>query len=215
MRNAPREMLGRPIDHRGFYVPWFVTRKDENGHWDFQGLESSRVQDAHRRNVCFISGTPLGRHITFAIGPMCTINRVSGEWGGKRNVVEWSIKVCPFLSRPLAKRPDMTGPEGHVTPGIMFPENPGILALWSCYTHDVRRNYHGLFELGEPTDFSFWVKGERATKEQVAEAMERAYTKLHDINEKYEEGSMREIAERELYRQAERQRNLMVKFDLV
>ncbi len=184
MMDAPHEMRGRPVDHRGFYVPWFVTRKTAEGHWDFAGVDTNRLVECLEKGVCWVSGVPLGKFASFVVGPMCCINRVSAEPPVKRNIAEWSVKVCPFLSRPLAKRPG-EAPEGHVTPGIMVADNPGLEFIWTCKRSEVYRGPEGLFRLGEPDSVTAWTKGRPAEKDEIRQVMEKGYEKLVGIARKH------------------------------
>jgi hypothetical protein len=153
----PARMRGRPIDHRGYPVPWFVTEKTADGLWDFTVVDKRRRDEAIRRRVCWVSGEPLGRYVAFVLGPMCTINRVSSDPPVIPEIAEWSARVCPFLSRPLARRPHFTG-QGS-TPGLMVPDNPGLCAVWT--TKDYYCGRDGLFALGDPEVVSWWQRGQR------------------------------------------------------
>lgn len=153
----PARMRGRPIDHRGYPVPWFVTEKTADGLWDFTVVDKRRRDEAIRRRVCWVSGEPLGRYVAFVLGPMCTINRVAADPPVIPEIAEWSARVCPFLSRPLARRPHYTG-QGS-TPGLMVPDNPGLCAVWT--TKDYYCGRDGLFALGDPEVVSWWQRGQR------------------------------------------------------
>lgn len=186
MKDAPRSMTSRPVDHRGFYVPWFVTKKDEQDHWDFQGIDSRRFYEAMDKHLCWVSGQPLGKYVSFVVGPMCCINLVAGDPPTRREEAEWSARVCPFLSRPLALRGPI--PEDHVTGGNMVPDNPGTVAVWTCLKNTVGFNRKtNLFHLPEPTSVEFWHKSERASKEQVKEAMKIGARKIKAMAEEQDQ----------------------------
>ena len=57
----PRRLAGRPINERGFPVPWFVSWID--GKWDFVNLDPRKVFDAVKQNKCFLCGDPLGQYL--------------------------------------------------------------------------------------------------------------------------------------------------------
>lgn len=182
MAGAPAAMTSRPVDHRGFYVPWFVTRKTEDDLWDFAGIDVRRFHEARLNKICWVSGAPLGKYASFVVGPMCCINRIAGDPPTKREIAEWSAKVCPFLSRPLAKRPSI--PEEHVTGGIMVPDNPGTVAVWTCLTKDIVYDRpSNLFFMGDPTSIEFFHKGEPATKDQTREAMKIGARRIKQMAE--------------------------------
>ena len=116
----PPRMRNRPTDHRGFPVPWFVSNKTPAGLWDFVHVDPARLENAYRRGLCTLSGEPLGKFVSFVVGPMCIINRVAAEPPCIPELGKWAAQVCPFLSQPLAKRPKHdAGAEANV-PGIML-----------------------------------------------------------------------------------------------
>lgn len=174
----PVGMLGRHIDHRGFPVPWFVTRKTENGEWDFVNIESERFNTAIRSRLCWVTGTPLGRHHAFVIGPMCVVNQVSGDPPVKRDIAVWSSNVCPFLSRPLSKRP-VNRNEGDQR-GLMVMENPGINAVYVVKAGSYKIK-DGLFHLPEPESLEWYTKGRPATLDEVLEAVGRGIYRLEEM----------------------------------
>jgi len=189
MGGAPSCMKSRPIDHRGFYVPWFVTEKTDDGLWDFQVVTPSRRNEAIRKNLCWVSGQELGVYQAFVIGPMCTINRVAGDPPVKREVGLWSAMVCPFLSRPLAKRPEISRPrmkDPHMVEG-----NPGLCAVW------VTKNYRlsdraPVFHLGYPESLTWFTKGRKATKKEVSDGFALGADRLLRIAAEEEQGASME-----------------------
>ena len=170
LADMPSRMKGRPIDHRGFPVPWFVTNKTPDGLWDFRVVEASRKAEAIRNRKCWVTGETLGRAVAFVVGPMCIINRVSSDPPVIPEIGEWSARICPFLSRPLAKRPDYDGQ--HATPGLMAPDNPGLCAVWVTRNHTYNRNK--LFDIGDPIRVTWWRKGIEVTGDPEAQAIYEA-----------------------------------------
>lgn len=177
LKNIPPEMGVRPIDHRGFPVPWFVTEKHEDGRWNFNVVTSERVSQAITKRLCWVSGEPLGSFGSFVIGPMCVVNRVAADPPARKFIAEWSAQVCPFLSRPLAKRPEV--PDVHDTPGHMVTDNPGMCAVWTTKTWT--RDRHGLIRMGEPHSVTWWREGRRATQEEIDTIFAERVEKLLEI----------------------------------
>jgi hypothetical protein len=183
MNDAPTAMRGRPIDHRGFYVPWFVTAKDENGHWDFRRVDPNRVREAYQRKVCWISGEPLGSYKSFVIGPMCCINRITAEPPVKREIAEWSVRVCPWLSNPQAKRPLLDEGSFRPAPGLMVMDNPGISCIWTIKGDGYQMNRDRLIRLGDPVHVAFYKNKEKASDLEIREALKIGGRRLMDIAE--------------------------------
>lgn len=172
----PARMRSRPVDHRGFPVPWFVTGKTDEGLWDFVRLDPARLNHAYKRGLCTLSGEPLGKYVSFVVGPMCIINRVAAEPPCIPELGKWAAQVCPFLSRPMAKRPDMEPGTFKRPPGGMVEENPGGCVVWTVRRGDFERGRDRLYRFGDPTEVTFWTKGREAT---AAEAW-RIYTARAD-----------------------------------
>jgi hypothetical protein len=171
IKPIPDSMRSRPVDHRGFPVPWFVTRRDPEGHWDFVNIESSQYVKAIQENFCWVSGQPLGRFKAFVVGPMCVVNRVAGDPPVKRDIALWSVRVCPFLSRPLAKRSDIPEELKEAQRGIMIERNPGVCAVYITKDYKFDRRT-GILKMGEPENVTWWARGRIATREEVMEGMD-------------------------------------------
>jgi hypothetical protein len=171
----PDRLAGRPVSARGFPVPWFVTIRDAAGEWDFRIVDPRRVAEAVREKRCWICGRPLGRHLAFSIGPMCSINRITSEPPAHLVCAEYAVKACPFLSHPRARRNDVDMPAEKFTPGLAITRNPGVIAIWVTGTFQPFNAHRGgagvLFRMGEPETVTWWAEGRAATPAEVAESV--------------------------------------------
>lgn len=165
----PDAMKGRPVDYRGFPVPWFVTRKDDEGNWDFNTLDAARFGEALRNQRCWVSGEKLGRWKAFVIGPMCVVNGISGDPPAKLDVAKWSVKVCPFLTRPRAKRADVSEEIKAGQRGVLLDRNPGVSAIY--VTDSFKVIERGICQLGEPISVTWWKEGKPALRREVMESL--------------------------------------------
>jgi hypothetical protein len=160
----PPRLLRRPVNERGFPVPWFVSMI--NGKWDFVNLDPRKIGEAYRRKICWLCGEALGQYKAFVIGPMCSINRVSGEPPAHADCAEYAVRACPFLARPNAKRNEKAAlGTAETVPGIMIQHNPEANLIW--VTKTFKPNRDRLFDLGEPTSLSWWKEGRRATRAEI------------------------------------------------
>jgi hypothetical protein len=180
---VPDRMRRRPIDHRGFPVPWFVSLKTADGRWDFVHLDPARLDHAYRAGLCTLSGEPLGKFVAFVVGPMGIINRVAAQPPCIPDLGEWAAQVCPFLSRPLAKRPHVDAQETALPPGLMVPDNPGGCVVWVVRRQDYVRGRDGLYRFGAPHRVSWWTKGRQATPQEVRAIYEARADKLRAMAE--------------------------------
>lgn len=164
----PIRMTRRPVDERGFPVPFFVAMVD--GKPDHRVADPSKFKRCVEGNVCWLCGDRLGVFVAFVIGPMCAVTRVSAEPPSHRDCAEYAVRACPFLSRPHAKRRE---PEfEHVeAAGGPIQRNPGVSLVWVTRGYRMRRAKAGnpgyLFDVGDPSSTSWWAEGRPATREQV------------------------------------------------
>lgn len=176
--NIPDRMKHRPIDHRGFPVPWFVSNKTHAGLWDFVHVDPARLETAYRRGLCTLSGEPLGKFVSFVVGPMCIINRVAAEPPCIPQLGKWAAQVCPFLSQPLAKRPKHDPAADANVPGVMVADNPGGCVVWTVRRGDFERGRDRLYRFGDPVEVTFWTKGREATPDEARALFEARAAKL-------------------------------------
>lgn len=174
----PERMLDLPIDERGYPVPWFVAWFD--GKPDHRVADSAKMAPAVNGSLCWICGKHIGTHKTLLIGPMCTITRTIAEPPSHLTCARWSVKACPFLSRPSAKRRDAAMPDELVQATGMIERNPGVVCLWttkhfkpykSAYAKPGERDT--LFDFsGDPESVEWWSGGRPAAKFEVLNSIE-------------------------------------------
>jgi hypothetical protein len=119
---------------------------------------------------------------------MCVINRVSGDPPVRLEVAKWSVRICPFLSRPGARRDkrfevDETGVMAGQR-GVALARNPGVSAIYLTGGYTVDR---GVLHLGVPTGpVTWWAEGREATPAEVWASVEGGLPRL--IEEAAKEG---------------------------
>lgn len=159
----PDRLKGLPRDPRGYPVPAFVEWLD--GVPLFEVMNPRHMLDAVKGGRCWICGMKLGVHKVFVVGPMCCINRVSGEPPSHLECAEYAARVCPFLSRPHMKRPERDRGVATVVNADMSLANPGVTILWSTRSYTIETGDQGmpLFIMGEPGWVRWYAKGRLAT----------------------------------------------------
>jgi hypothetical protein len=171
IKNLPARMRGLKIA-RGYPVPWFVAWVDgANGpEPEFRAFDPRKMAAAIRQKLCWVCGEPLGRFMTFVIGPMCGINRVSSEPPCHRECAQFSAKYCPFLSKPqMVRREDAFTEANFRSPaGVMIERNPGVTLLWTTKSYRLSVREDGvLFFVGDPESLEFYAEGRDATRAEV------------------------------------------------
>lgn len=164
----PERFKNLPIDERGYPVPFFV--KWLNGKPEFRIADGYKHKLCMIQRLCWVCGQKLVGLKTFPIGPMCSINRISSEPPSHLECAEWSVKGCPFLSKPnMKRREDDLTRNLSASAGIMIERNPGVTVLWTTLSY--RRVSDGsgekLFSLGDPHSLSFWSEGRTATHKEI------------------------------------------------
>ncbi len=172
-----------PIDERGYPIPFFVGYP--NGKPDFRCMDRHKLMRCVKEKLCWCCGQRLGAHLAFAIGPMCAINRTSAEPPSHLDCAQWSIKGCPFLSRPNMVRREDEETAKLTMAGMAIFRNPGVMCLWQtkCYKNFPDQNGGILFEIGEPETISWWREGRPATLAEVSESIATGLPALYEACE--------------------------------
>lgn len=182
----PERIARLPVDERGYPVPWFVAFVD--GKPDFRVVGANKRRDAVQMHRCWVCGERLGVYLTFTIGPMCVVNRVTSEPPAHTECAEFSAKACPFLTRPKMRRRENDLPAGTVDPpGIALDRNPGAVAVWTTdrflpFQTPDRRGW--LIKIGEPLQIRWYAEGRAATRAEVEASIESGYPSLLEAAEK-------------------------------
>ena len=150
---------------------------------DFRVIDPARMGDCVRNRRCWLCGSPLGVHLAFVLGPMCTINRIISEPPSHRDCAEYAMRACPFLARPRMRRNEHDMPAGMVeAAGFHADRNPGTMALWMTRTYQPVNAWAGmkgaLFQVGDAEQVVWWREGRHATRDEVLEALTAGYEVL-------------------------------------
>lgn len=179
-----------PLSPRGYPVPWFVSWI--NGEPDFRLADGRKMTAAIREGRCYVCGEKLGKFKCFPIGPMCAVNRNSGEPPSHQDCCEWSVKACPFMLRPGMVRRTAGMPESAKDAGgIMIHRNPGVMCLWTVKSYSVINVNGLLFRFGDPEKVSWWREGRPATRAEVEESVTTGLPILRELCT--EPGSLEEL----------------------
>ena len=165
-------------DERGYPVPRFVEWID--GKPDFRIMSRDHMRRCIRTRACWICGQPLGRWMSFVIGPMCSVNRISSEPPSHRDCATFAVRNCPFLTHPNRRRDDRDLPEHKSPGGIMLEHNPGVSLLWVTDSYKIERAGGILFEIGEPREVEWWAHGRHATRAEVLAAFDKGLPFLRE-----------------------------------
>jgi hypothetical protein len=201
-----------PIDERGYPVPAFVqwiikegnevrpaTPDDPGAYPDFRIVDPAHLLRCITRGVCWVCGERLGIWRAFVIGPMCAVNRNSAEPPSHVECAEWSVKGCPFLTKPNMKRreDELTEKAAGNVAGHMVKRNPGVTLVWvSKEPYKIHDDGRGgmLFEIPNPERVTWWKEGRPATNEDCIDALNASIESLLEVCESGEERN--EVARR-------------------
>lgn len=188
----PDRLKGLPV-HRGYPVPWFVAWID--GVPEFRAADGSKFRRAVREKLCWVCGEHLGKFVCFVAGPMCGINRTSGEPPCHLECAQWSARNCPFLSKPQMVRRENDLPEESTSRVGHIARNPGVTLLWITkdYTLFSDGNGGALIRMGEPERVEWYALGKPATREQIEESIAGGIGNLEAMARE-QDGAMEELA---------------------
>jgi len=189
---VPARMRVLPVQ-RGYPVPWFVAQV--NGEYHFPTADGRKLRLALAKRLCWVCGQPLGAYMSFVIGPMCAVNRVTSEPPCHHECAIFSAKACPFLSRPKMKR-QKDVPEGaEPPPGNFIDRNPGASCVWTCKMHQLFNVPDGglLFKVGPPTGVLWFANGRAATHDEVMESLSSGLPILAGVAKQEGEAAMKEL----------------------
>ncbi len=181
---VPERMRHLPVDPvKNLPIPWFVAWIDGKPEWRVADGDKRRQAMLHR--LCWVCGEKLGSKEIFLLGPMCAVNRISAEPPCHLACAEYSVRACPFLSRPNMERREGGLPEGHDCAGIMIARNPGVTILWHTKRHYLVGDGAGgvLLRVGDPFALSCWAEGRKATVEEVRHSFDTGVPALQKIAE--------------------------------
>lgn len=195
--------------HRGYPVPWFVQwfedgepRPTGEGEPDFRVASGEKMEAAINERLCWVCGEMISQHdapAAFVIGPMCSVNRISAEPPAHRGCAYFSVRACPFLTRPhMVRREKGINEAAEKPPGHMIERNPGVTLVWYTNSWDiVAPEGKPLFELGPPKNVTAYSQGRAATRDEVWRSIVTGLPALLQIanqQDEEEDGAIRNAA---------------------
>jgi len=179
----PKRMQSNALDHRGFPIPYFVAYVD--GKPDFRIIDPDKMAKCFVHKKCWLCGDKMGRYMTFVVGPMCVINRTSGEPPCHKDCAVFAAEACPFLIRPNMRRNEKDIPEGCFENEMHIRRNPAATALYTTKSYKSFRAGEGvLFEMGEPENVIWYAEGKIATRQQVQDSIDVGLPALQEVAQK-------------------------------
>jgi hypothetical protein len=192
----PPRIARLPVDDRGYPVPWFVSWID--GKPEFRAADGRKFDRALKEHLCWVCGgslSPLKQ--AFVIGPMCSVNRVSAEPPSHEDCALFSVRACPFLTKPHMTRRENDLPPGGTCAGEMIARNPGVSCVWRTrwFQTFADGNRGLLFRIGdpEPGGVTWHAEGRTATRAEVLASVESGLPILMDMARKGGADSVAEL----------------------
>lgn len=171
----PERIKSLSLGPNGYPVPWFVAWVGEKP--EFRAMDPVKLVRAVRESRCWVCGQRMTREKSFVIGPMCAVTRTNAEPPSHPECALYSVRACPFLTRPHMVRRENDLPEGAgFSAGLAIKRNPGCCAIWTragAVDFFPDRPTGGiLFKIGEPTSVTWWCEGRPATRDEVLDSIE-------------------------------------------
>lgn len=180
--DVPARIAKLPV-LRGFPVPWFVAMVD--GEHDFRIMDPLKIRRAVKHKLCWVCGEKMGKFMSFVLGPMCGVTRTNSEPPSHRECAEYSVKHCPFLTRPNMKRREDEVTAQAISAGELIRRNPGCSAVWTVRSYSIFGDGNGglLFNVGSPEFVSWYAQGRAATRAEVQASIDSGLVFLRDMCE--------------------------------
>lgn len=195
----PQRMAALPTDMRGYPIPWFVHIGADGP--DFRIVGPGKHRAAHLYERCWVCGQQRGRNLSFVIGPMCAVNRTSGEPPCHLDCAVFSATFCPFMTRPKMRRDTKNAiPEGAAMSPTGLARNAGVALVWNTRSYKLFAGLAGepLYRIGEPIECLWFCEGRPATRDEVLASIESGIPLLEGMCDKGETALDRAAARKEL-----------------
>ena len=183
--DIPARIRCLPVDERGYPVPWFVAWTSE-GKPEFRAMDYSKFLRCLREKLCWVCGEHLKKHVAFVLGPMCAITRTTSEPPSHLDCAEWSVRACPFLSKPQMKRreDEVINSMRDLSAGRPILRNPGVSAIWTTTRYWTFDDGKGgtLLTVGNPTAVTWWREGRPALRAECVESIESGLPLLYEAD---------------------------------
>jgi hypothetical protein len=137
-----------------------------------------------RHGLCWVCGERLGVYKAFPIGPMCAVNRITREPPSHLECAQFSVRTCPFLTRPRMRRNAKNlPPEASDPGGEMIERNPGVTCIWVTGSFKVFNDGRGnpLIEIGDPVSVGWFAEGRKATRAEIMASINSGYPILREM----------------------------------
>lgn len=140
----PKQIAALPVDKRGLPIPFFVQwyrgsfrTSAGNGEPDHRLADPDKKVRCAERKLCWICGEPLGYWIAFVGSKQSIDQRLFGDGAMHVECAEFSMRACPHLSHPQAKRRD--NDERKTTAvGKREMHNPGTFGMYVTRSFDTQ-----------------------------------------------------------------------------
>ena len=102
MTGIPFRLSRRPLDARGFVVPFTQFIKPD-GTPDFRVMDDERTSKAVRRRLCSLCGEKMRKNVFFIGGPKCVDNGFFYDPPMHKECALYALQTCPHLARAKGK----------------------------------------------------------------------------------------------------------------
>lgn|SRR5215467_8466300 len=192
----PRTMWDLPV-FRGYPTPWFCARPNGPlGEPEFRAADGEKWMLAVRRKLCWVDGHKLGSYLAFVLGPMCGVTRTTSEPPSHRECALWSVRNCPFLTRPhMGYRKGGLPEEVEQPGGFPIDRNPGVSLVWVTRSFKVFDDGAGkpLISVGDPVEITCWAEGRTAKRDEIQASIDGGLPHLRKMAEAGGPSDVREL----------------------
>jgi hypothetical protein len=206
----PAHMADRPVDRRGFPVPYFVAwlsplgarLREGQGEPDHRIADPDKLARCLKFSLCWLCGVPLGKWRALVVGPMCLVNRTTAEPDCHPACAEYAARACPFLANQRTRRNDVRPlPSSSSSHPMGHKRNPGVACVFVHTERWLKRipqaaGLAPLFRMpvGEPRRLTFFANGERASRLEVMQSLNGGMAILQEAAAREGQDALAELA---------------------
>ena len=166
-------------------------------------MDYEKLKQAIQHKHCWVCGDYLGIKMAFVIGPMCAVNRISGEPPSHLECAIFAATACPFLTKPqMARREDEFSKQysDSYKENGGIARNPGVAMVWVTRSYKLvagAAKHRYLFEIGKPLEVLCFCEGRKAEPWEVKRSVDTGLPLLREMAEEEGGDALKRLAQGE------------------
>lgn len=132
----PERLKNRPLDSRGYPIPYIQYLPPAGQKVDFRVTDPTRRTECIYKRLCGICGEPLGYWLYLIGGEQTIKHRLFSDPPMHEECARFSMLACPFLNNPGYKVSDVLPKMPTMTDALQIAERPKRMGLYITRSYD-------------------------------------------------------------------------------